>query len=318
MFRTHKHKKCSRYRHFSSSKASSVYHSKRRRIRLQYGGRPNRIQTKMKQKKKNKKAAGDDFNVVHPHNQYGLRWDRQSCWMDASMMALFYPESMYNIMYPMFRSNVNTRLKCVQDTLCQVVSEIRAPQGTPELHGLRSMLTEFTNTRDRKNAFQIENQMGYVFYFLQELLRLFNVECTRARSPYRKNYSKLYVMEMEFCNNNSVEQCLSNTYKDWTFDSTIAKYMIIELIDENEKYAVQPQESIQFLDLEWTLCSMIVFDCSHFVSYVKEDNKWYLYDDTRSLSRQPLDHYDFGTYYHKGSCHFQYGKQNTFFFYTRL
>lgn len=233
------------------------------------------------------------------------------------MMAMFYPEAMYNVLYPMFSSNTNYSISDVKKVMCQTISEMRDPQGQPHLHGLRSILTDFANTRDRKYAFQVENEMGYVFYFLQEILRLFDVDCTRALAPHRKNYSKLYVMEMEFCNSNSVESCLASTYKNWVFDDNIARYMIVELIDEDGKYSVQPQEQIEFLDYQWTLCSMIVFDCSHFVSYVKENNQWYLYDDTRSLSHQTLDPYDFGTFYNKGTCQFQYGKQNTFFFYTR-
>lgn len=305
---------------YQTRKQSTLYNRRRRTSRLQNGGCPNRRFRHFNcdtHNRKKKKLAGV-LSVHEQHNPYGLQWDRQSCWMDASMMALFYPEQMYNIIYPAFASNANTRVKDVRDTLCQIVSEMRSPQGAPHLHGLRSLLTNYANTRDQKYAFQTENQMGYVFYFLQELLRLFNVDCTRARSPYRKNYSKLYVMEMELCNNTSVEQCLSSTYKNWTFDANIAKYMIIELIDEDGKYSVRPQESVQFVGYEWTLCSMIVFDCSHFVSYVKEDGKWFLYDDTRSLSHQPLDPCNFGNYYKKGSCQFQYGKQNTFFFYTRL
>lgn len=289
----------------------------RRALRLQHGGRPNTPHTKLKQRRQKAGSLGTPFGTTFKHSPYGLQWDRQSCWMDASMMALFYPEAMYNVLHPMFEYNNNKRISEVRDVMCQTVREMRDPEGQPHLHGLRSLLTNFAHTRDQKYAFQIENEMGYVFYFLQEILKLFNADCTRALSPYRKNYSKLYVMEMEFCNSNTIEQCLESTYKDWTFDSNIAKYMIIELIDEEGKYSVQPQEHIGFLDYQWTLCSMIVFDCSHFVSYVKESGQWYLYDDTRSRSHQALDPYDFGSYYNKGMCQFQYGKQNTFFFYTR-
>ena len=128
----------------------------------------------------------------------------------------------YNVLHPMFEYNNNKRISEVRDVMCQTVREMRDPEGQPHLHGLRSLLTNFAHTRDQKYAFQIENEMGYLFYFLQEILKLFNADCTRALSPYRKNYSKLYVMEMEFCNSNTVEQCLENTYKDWTFDSNIA------------------------------------------------------------------------------------------------
>lgn len=294
--------------------------------RLMHGGCPN-IKHKPKNKKtsynrrrkKNlktrKKYAGDSGSFRHSH--YGFKWDRQSCWMDASLMALFYPESMYSIVYPFFNQNNNSKIREVKNTLLQSITEMRNPDAQPELHGLRSILAQHIQTREQEFAFQVENQLGYVFYFLQEILKMFNVECMRAIAPTGTNYKKLYVMEMEFCNNNTVEQCLSKTYKKWSFHKKIADYMIIELIDGDGKYSVQPQENIRFLNQEWSLCSMIVFDCSHFISYVKESGKWFLYDDTRSLSHQELDIYSFGSFYRNGTCQFRYGKNNTFFFYTR-
>ena len=297
---------------FPSCSRKTRKNSSRRRLRLQYGGYPNRSA----QKRRTHKKAGKLVSTLS-HSPYGMQWDRQSCWMDASLMSLFYPDAMYNAIFPMIQSNTNNDLDEVKQTLLQTISELREPHGEPHLHGLRSMLADCIQTRDQRYAFQVENQLGYVFYFIQELLKLFDVSCTRAIPPHGKNYKKLYVMEMEYCNNNTVEQCLQSTYEKWNFHDDIAKYMIIELIDEDGKFSVKPQENIHFLDYDWTLSSMVVFDCSHFVSYVKEGEQWYLYDDTRSLSHQELDPYEFGSFYSKGSCQFQYGKNNTFFFYTR-
>ena len=293
--------------------ARTMKKSSRRLVRLQYGGYPN---NRSLQKHKTHKKAGKPFSRLS-HSQFGMQWDRQSCWMDASLMSLFYPDAMCNIIYPMIQKSTNSKLSDVKHTLLQTISELREPNGQPHLHGLRSMLSDCIQTRDQRYAFQVENQLGYVFYFLQELLKLFNVDCTRAIQPHGKNYTRLYVMEMEYCNNSTVEQCLHSTYENWNLHDDLAKYMIIELIDDNGKFAVKPQENVFFLDYEWTLCSMVVFDCSHFVSYVNDGGNWYLYDDTRSLSHQELDPYEFGSFYSKGSCHFEYGKNNTFFFYTR-
>ena len=291
--------------------------------RLMFGGCSNRkyhktikrTRTKRKSYKKKHKRYAGEWNAIQ-HNHFGFKWDRQSCWMDASLMALFYSDALYSSLYPYFNNNTNSKINDVKETLLQCISEMRSPNAQPELHGLRSILAQHIKTREQKYAFQLENELGYVFYFIQELLKMFNVKCMRAVSPEGKNYQRLFVMEMDSCNNNTVEQCLSSAYQDWTFHEDIANYMIIELIDEDGKYSVQPQENIRFLGKEWNLCSMIVFDCSHFISYVKERNKWYLYDDTRSLSHKELDPYSFGSFYSNGSCRFQYGKNNTFFFYT--
>jgi len=301
--------------------------------RLMHGGAPNTYYNKRNnQKRKNKhthtytkmrncrsktrKKCAGDWNS-HTHNHFGFKWDRQSCWMDASLMSLFYPDAMYSAIHPFFQQNNNRNIHDVKQTLLRVISEMRDPLAQPALHGLRSILAQHIQTRDQEYAFQIENELGYVFYFLQELLKMFDANCMRAIEPGGVNYKKLFVMEMEFCNNNSVEQCLRNTYKKWSFHDKIADYMIIELTDDDGQYSVRPQEWISFLDERWELCSMIVFDCSHFISYVKENHKWFLYDDTRSLSHKEFDMYDFGTFYSNGSCRFQYGKNNTFFFYTR-
>ena len=89
--------------------------------------------------------------------------------------------------------------------------------------------------------------------------------------------------------------------------------MVIEMIGKT----VKPEENIEFKGVKWSLCSMIVFDCSHFISYLKQGGKWYLYDDNRSLYHKTLQPYAFGEYYQRGMCRFRYGIENTFFFYVR-
>lgn len=307
-----------RQTHTQSHKRSRIRIS-RRSWRLMHGGCPNTKKHKKRSRRRirmSKRCAGEGNTFRHSH--YGFEWNMQSCWMDASLMALFYPDSLYSIVSTFFLQNNNKQIADVKNTLVKCISEMRSPTSIPSLHGLRSILARHIRTLDQKYAFQLENELGYVFYFLQELLKMFDVKCMRARPPDGENFKKLYVMEMEHCNNITVEQCLQKKYKKWIFHSELAHYMIIELIDEDGKYSVKPQETISFLKHKWSLCSMIVFDCSHFISYIKQDGKWFLYDDTRSLSHKELDPYAFGSFYRNGHCHFKYGKNNTFFFYTRL
>jgi hypothetical protein len=255
------------------------------------------------------------------HSSRGLEWDRQSCWLDASLMSLFYPDSMHAVLLPMIQNAVpssSADIESARTTLLQVIAEMRDPAGAPQLHGLRAILAKCAITSEQKDAFQVEDRFGYVFYFVQELLKLFDAPCTRAIPPGKTYYKRLYVMEMKECAATSIEACLESSYRDWQFEEgTLAKYMVIELIDEDGHYAVKPQERITFRGFQWTLTSMVVFDCNHFVSYINDGTKWLLYDDTRSLSHKELAPYEFGTFYNTGSCKYQYGKNNTFFFYTR-
>lgn len=256
------------------------------------------------------------------HTPFGFSWSAQSCWMDSSLMAMFYPDAMFNVLYPLFARSTTRKYSHVRTTMLQIITEMRVPGGQPSLHGFRDMLsTETPMTGDQKYAFQKEHELGYVFYFLQEIQKLFSVPCIRARPPYGSRYTKLYVLEMEACGTDgtaTVESCLNKTYHRWSFhpDSSAIRHIMIELLDE-DKHRVQPQERMQFQGKYWSLCSMIVFDCSHFVSYVKQGAQWYLYDDTRAMSHLELNPCEFGKhYYEKGGCRYQYGVQNTFFFYV--
>jgi hypothetical protein len=258
---------------------------------------------------------------AHVHTRQGFEWSAQSCWMDSSLMAMFYPDPMYNVLYDQFAQS-NTKFNHIREVLVSIVKELREANGHPSLHSLRSILADETPMiGDQKYAFQREHELGYVFYFLQEIQKLFGVQCMRATPPYGATPRKLYVLEMERCGSagqDTVQTCLNRTYSRWSFeDMADVRHMFIELIDE-DRYTVQPQEEVQFQGYQWQLCSMIVFDCSHFVTYLKQNGGWWLYDDTRALSHMTLKPHTFGQqYYTKGSCRYQYGVQNTFFFYVR-
>lgn len=296
----------------------------RRQLRLRHGNahalHHAAVTRKRRRHARHLHPCGGDPNAF-AHTPYGLPWSAQSCWMDSSLMAMFYPDEMYNVLYPLFARNTDPKVAHIKSTLLQIVQEIRAPNGSPELHGLRSMLAQETPMKgDQKYAFQVESELGYVFYFLQEIQKLFGLPCARGRPRFYKRRKSLYVLEMEQCHgkHNTVESCLNRTYRRWRFDHTPdVRHMMIELLDEEGKYSVQPQEVVRFQGYRWHLCSMVVFDCSHFVSYVKQAGQWYLYDDTRSLSHQELQPFAFNTHYEKGSCRFRYGVENTFFFYVR-
>ena len=257
---------------------------------------------------------------------YGFSWDAQSCWMDSSLMAMFYPDMMYNALYHQFEHSTKCKQN-IKETLMQIVREIREDDIELSLHDFRNLLaTETPMTGNQKKAFQRDNKFGYVFYFLMEIQKLFGVKCMTAKPPGTNQSSEpsepMYVLEMEKCHSGdsgTVSTCLEKTYKQWTFDPIPddVKHMFIELLDEN-RYSVVPEETITFQGHTWILCSMIVFDCSHFVSYLKQGDQWYLYDDTRALSKLSMKPVKFGReYYHKGTCRFQYGVQNTFFFYAK-
>jgi hypothetical protein len=308
-----------------------VYNS-RRALRLRYGRAPatpiaffqkggkstSRSSKHSKQTRtRRRQALHQQGSSFHPNANLsmGFEWNQESCWMDSSLMALFFPDEMYKVVFPMFARNRDEQLSEVRETLMTIVHEMRASNQTaPQLHGLRTLLANhFLKTRDQKYAFQRENELGYVFYFLQEFLKLFKVDCVRIRNPSSKRVRKQYVMEVFGCSGEPFSQCLRRNYRRSRFDSNYLRFMVIEMIGKT----VKPEEYIEFKGVKWSLCSMIVFDCSHFISYLKQGGKWYLYDDNRSLSHKTLQPYSFGEYYQRGICQFRYGVENTFFFYVR-
>lgn len=269
---------------------------------------------------RHRRASHRRGSALHPMATatMGFEWDRQSCWMDSSLMALFFPDEMHKVVFPMVTRNKNPKLSEVKNTVMNIVTEMRASNNTaPHLHGLRTLLADnFLGTRDQKYAFQRENELGYVFYFLQEFLKLFDVDCVRGVPGYYSvnRVRKQYVMEVDQCHGEAFSQCLKRNYRGWKFQPSYFKFMVIELVGKT----VKPEEFIEFEGAKWSLCSMIVFDCSHFISYLKQAGQWYLYDDNRSMSHKTLQPYTFGEHYERGSCRFRYGVENTFFFYVRV
>ena len=245
---------------------------------------------------------------------FGFPWDSQSCWIDTSLMCMFFPNKMYNILYPLFCKNDNPKIDEIKTNLMHIVEELRNPGEVPTLHNLRTQLVGKIKNHTQEDAFQPLGEQGYVFYFLQEFLRLFDLPAITGKSSRSSKFKKIYIMEVEQCHEESISHCLQKNYSGWTFKPDSLNYMIIELIDRDAR----PEERITFQSKEWELTSMIVFDCSHFVSYLKQGDQWYLYDDNRSLMHTPLLPYSFGQHYHHGSCSFEYGRKNTFFFYVPL
>lgn len=237
-------------------------------------------------------------------------------------MALFFPTRMHAIMMPYIMRCKKKSVASVKRNLLGIIDDMHHPGKIGDLGELRQQLLQFHDTEDQRNAFQDENVFGYVFYFIQEFLRLFDVDPLVARRrgtsvlvskrlPHaRRRNLRMYVVEVEFCKNATLEKCLQKNYCGWEFESP--PYLIIELISHN----VEPQLQMRWQGVTWELQSMIVFDCSHFVAYLKHQDGWYLHDDSRTLQHIPMQEYDFGDYYSRGMCQFEYGVKNTFFFFV--
>jgi hypothetical protein len=170
------------------------------------------------------------------------------------------------------------------------------------------------------------NEYGYVYYFLVEFMKLFKIEpllADCASTPGR--YMKEHLLEVRADGRlRTMGECLCDRYAKWVFDASTLRYLIVELLRSPSHSGAT---KLQMADLEesgemswsgrtWSLQSMIVFDCSHFVAYVRKDGAWLLYDDTRSLDKQPLQAIKFGEVYRSGACAFEYGRKNTFFFFV--
>ena len=80
-------------------------------------------------------------------------------------MALFFPDEMHKVVYPMFVRNRDDKLTEVRETLVTIVQEMRASNQTaPQLHGLRTLLANhFLKMRDQKYAFQRENELERIY-----------------------------------------------------------------------------------------------------------------------------------------------------------
>jgi hypothetical protein len=245
---------------------------------------------------------------------YGFRWNNQSCWMDASLMALFFPDEMYKKMFYYLRKTKSddNDVNEVKEITKKLVNKMRSPGIIPDVIQLRDFLWKHwhNKTKHQNYAFQPEHEQGYVFYFIQEFLELMSFPVLRARPTHGQDWQETRILEIENCEGNTLEECLHINFNHWKFDKKSLNYLIIELVN----HTVIPQETLHFEGIVWKLHSMIVFDCSHFVTYIKKNDKWFIYDDNRALNEQPLKKNTFGNYYETGLCNFKYGLKNTFFF----
>ena len=247
---------------------------------------------------------------------FGLRWVGNSCWMDASLMSLFFPTKLSQFFMPFIKNNTNHKLSVVKRKALSVIENLRQPNvgNTVTVFDLRDELHKLTRHKKDKEmelAFLPHGVEGYVFYFIVEFLELFSVKPLIGHKNGKKK--EFYVLEIEDCSGSNILSCLNKNFKGWRWDKNSLNYLIIELVNSH----VEPQEFITWNKIRWELVGMIVFDCSHFVSYLKIQNQWFLYDDGNTFHGIPMQEYDFGQYYRKNMCHFQYGEKNTFFFFAR-
>jgi hypothetical protein len=242
---------------------------------------------------------------------YGLQWTKQSCWIDSSLMALFFPERSYHYFYPFIQKGKNTSLK-VQ--LINIINGLRTPNKLIDIGKLRSMLHDRIKTRTQELAFQSENKYGYVYYFIDEFLKLFCVPPLVGKPYPESDNKRIHILEIDNCHSGTITDCLNTSYSHWSWDVRSLNYLIIELVSDQ----VTPQLHMTWQGVQWTLCAMIVFNCSHFMTYVLVDKKWYIYDDNKSLHNIPLIPMKFGDTYDVGFCSFKYGENNTFFFYMPI
>ena len=152
---------------------------------------------------------------------YGLRWVGQSCWIDSTLMALFFPMGTYSFFYPYILRAGESKEKTL---LLRIISNLREPEKESDIGELRSVLKNRSNTKDQRLAFQEKNKYGYVFYFLQEFLKMFSVPPLAA-----VGHRDRYILEIQDCSGSIVE-CLETTFEGWTWNFDSLRYLIIELV----------------------------------------------------------------------------------------
>lgn len=247
---------------------------------------------------------------------YGLRWTEKSCWMDSSLMALFFSTSTNAYFSRFVENHNNEETNHIKNETLYLINSIQETNNQDvSVDSLRDHLNKYAmNKKDRKmiTAFERSGNEGYVYYFLIEFLRLFNVPPLIGR-PIVGTNQEMYILELQDCGRSSIEDCLNNSYRGWRWKQT-QPYLIVESNTE-----LSPQENILWNSSHYTLKSMIVFNCSHFVTYVRRQNVWYLYDGGRTYKDMPLQVTSFGGEFYSPSdhCPFIYGQTNTFFFYMQ-
>lgn len=252
-------------------------------------------------------------------NYYGLKWTAQSCYIDSTLMALFFHRDMYAVFFP-FLEHAQDVEESLRSHVIRIIRTMREPERVADIGDLRTELRAMTKpTQDHDRAFQKENKYGYVYYFLQEFLRLFSVPPLSGRSRVSQVPVRKHIVEITSCDYQEgcrIERFLREEFNAIEWDPLSLRYLIVEFSGDLQR-ALTPELTLQWESKTWKLYSMIVFDCSHFITYLLShvDSQWYVYDDGKSRSHTPLVPMPFGAVYRVDSCQFRYGKENTFFFY---
>lgn len=246
---------------------------------------------------------------MNPYTYFGLQLDKKSCWIDSCIMALFFPNKMKNYFTDFIKSNNNQNISNIKNETLNVVSKIQKQNTIYNINNLRTLLNQYAqqqNNEELLQAFEKENEYGYVFYFLNEFLNLFEIPTIKINNKH----TNTHIIELENCNGNTIQACLNHFQNKKSIGDT--PYLIIEMTNSS----LIPMENIILNENNYTLQSMIVYNCLHFITYVNKNNKWLLYDDFRTLNGNPMKLVEFGEHY-TNTCKFAYGETNSFFFYIK-
>jgi len=249
------------------------------------------------------------------YQYFGLQMSKKSCWIDSCMMALFFPDRMNQYFSPFVQSiNAPPHLQSIQQETLSVISSLRQEKKVSSINTLRSLLHNYASQRNDYNllrAFERENLEGYVFYYLVEFLKMFQVPPLRMVQTFVTRDA--HIIELEDCQGSTIQECINQYFSEWSL-LTEPSYLIIEMVNSS----LVPLEQVLVSNQSMKLQSMIVYNCNHFITYVRKNQEWHLYDDFRTLNKKPLQVIEFGDFYSVERCHFTYGKTNTFFFYIAI
>jgi hypothetical protein len=253
---------------------------------------------------------------------YGLKWSKQSCWMDASLMAMFFPRTIYEYLIPFImkadiHSEKHNELESIKLETLDIAENVRSPNNhLTHVDTLRTLLHRHSTNRDQKMAFQPEHKYGYVYYFLIEFLKMFKIPCVTYYCSKIKQKQQDYIIQLDSCYSVPLETCLTTTTNSWQMSECFGSipFIIIEINNDH----VIPTLQITWKNRQWKLMSMIVYGCSHFMTYINRNDEWFIYDDNNTLHKIPLQPMKFGDIYDTGFCKFKYGSNNTFFFYVHI
>lgn len=243
------------------------------------------------------------------YRYFGLQMSKKSCWMDTSLMALFFPDKMHNYFSKFVKKLKHPTLQAIKQEIQNIITIINTVNQKYNVDRLRNLLSNFASSSEQRRAFEKENSLGYVYYYLVEFLKLLDVPPIQLMKHGVVN-KETYILELENCDGTTIQECLDVFLQSWSLMYP-PDYLIIEMTNST----LVPMENIQVQEKRYQLQSMIVSNCNHFITYVKKGNKWLLYDDFRTLHKKPLTTMEFGQHYVIDDCHFAYGQKNTFFFY---